>query len=290
MVKQELVNKIKDYFELNIYETKVWLALLGKGSATAGEIAKISGVPRSRTYDVLESLEKKGFAIIKIGKPIKYLGVKPNMIIEKMKKDVKKNAEEKVNILSKIKNSKEYDKLQELYNEGINPIKREELSASLKGRSNISNYLREILNQAKQEVIICTHAQEMNSKLKLFKNTIESLKENNVAVLVALSGNDELINKISKELGVSVEKIDVKAKFFIVDRTQILFYLSQRDDAEDIAIWLNSSFFVNSMIAMFEKAIGKDTNKAKQGSKKTANKGRKIYKTGSYKKKQRENK
>jgi len=59
LVKSELIAKIKDYFELNIYETKVWLALLGKGSASAGEIATISGVPRSRTYDVLESLEKK---------------------------------------------------------------------------------------------------------------------------------------------------------------------------------------------------------------------------------------
>src|SRR6056297_1777599 len=269
LVKNELIAKIKDYFDLNIYETKVWLALLGKGSASAGEIATLSGVPRSRTYDVLESLEKKGFAIVKIGKPIKYLGVKPNMIIEKMKKDVKRNAEEKVDVLSKIKNSEEYNKLQTLYNEGINPIKREELSASLKGRSNISNYLREILNEAKEEVIICTHAQEMNAKLKLFKNTIESLKENNVAVLVALSGNDDLIKKISKELGIRVEKIDVKAKFFIVDRTQILFYLSQRDDAEDIAIWLNSSFFVNSMIAMFEKAIGKSTS----NSSKTKGKG-----------------
>ena len=59
LVKQELVNKIKDYFDLNVYETKVWLALLGKGVASAGEIASISGVPRSRTYDVLEGLEKR---------------------------------------------------------------------------------------------------------------------------------------------------------------------------------------------------------------------------------------
>ncbi len=57
-MKNEMIAKIKDYFNLNIYETKVWLALLGKGSASAGEIASISGVPRSRTYDVLESLER----------------------------------------------------------------------------------------------------------------------------------------------------------------------------------------------------------------------------------------
>ncbi len=55
---QELIKKIKVYFDLNIYETKVWLALLSRGISSAGEIAEVSSVPRSRTYDVLEGLEK----------------------------------------------------------------------------------------------------------------------------------------------------------------------------------------------------------------------------------------
>src|SRR5210317_1680524 len=96
LVKQDLINKIKDYFELNIYETKVWLALLGKGIASAGEIAEISGVPRSRTYDVLEGLEKRGFAISKLGKPAKYIAVKPAIILEKMKSHTMKDAEARI--------------------------------------------------------------------------------------------------------------------------------------------------------------------------------------------------
>ena len=85
IIKPELVKKIKSSFDLNIYETKVWLALLSRGMSSAGEIAELSGVPRSRTYDVLESLEKKGFCIVKLGKPVKYLGVKPHIILEKLK-------------------------------------------------------------------------------------------------------------------------------------------------------------------------------------------------------------
>ena len=50
LVKPEIMNRIKDNFDLNIYETKVWLALLSKGIASAGDIAKISRVPRSRAY------------------------------------------------------------------------------------------------------------------------------------------------------------------------------------------------------------------------------------------------
>src|SRR3989344_9009131 len=105
LVKQELINKIKDYFDLNIYETKVWLALLEKGVASAGEIASMSGVPRSRTYDVLEGLEKRGFAIVKLEKPVKYIGVKPRMILEKLKNNVRKNAEDKMIEISQIKDT-----------------------------------------------------------------------------------------------------------------------------------------------------------------------------------------
>src|SRR3989304_2209787 len=103
IIKPELVRRIKEYFNLNIYETKVWLALLSKGVASAGEIAEMSGVPRSRTYDVLESLEKQGFGIAKVGKPSKYIAVKPAVILEKMKTSVKNEAEEKVNVLVKLK-------------------------------------------------------------------------------------------------------------------------------------------------------------------------------------------
>src|SRR6056297_1399285 len=111
LVKQELIGKIRDYFSLNIYETKVWLALLSKGSAYAGEIASLSGVPRSRTYDVLETLEKKGFALAKLGKPAKYLGVKPHIVLEKMKNNVRKEAEDRVVSLSNISSSEEFNKL-----------------------------------------------------------------------------------------------------------------------------------------------------------------------------------
>ena len=71
IVQKEFLQRLKRDFSLNIYEVKIWTALLSRGIATAGELADISGVPRSRCYDVLETLEKKNFIIMKIGKPIK---------------------------------------------------------------------------------------------------------------------------------------------------------------------------------------------------------------------------
>ncbi len=66
IIQPELLNKLKD-FGLNSYESKIWVALLSRGVSTAGELSDIANVPRSRSYDVLESLEKKGFVILKLG-------------------------------------------------------------------------------------------------------------------------------------------------------------------------------------------------------------------------------
>ena len=256
LVKTDLVNRIKDYFDLNIYETKVWLALLAKGMASAGEIAEISRVPRSRTYDVLESLEKKGFAIIKLGKPVKYLGVKPNVILEKLKNNVRSDAEERIQVLGNIRQTEEFVKLEEIYKNGLSPIKPADLSAAIKGRANISNYLKEILQNARNEVIICTNAEDVSSKTKLFQQTLEHLNKGNIKAKIALSGDEKLIRKIEKDLGIKAKQIDVDSKFFIIDRKEMLFYLAKGNTMEDVAIWLNSEFFAQAFASLFDKAVG----------------------------------
>src|SRR5512138_3947698 len=94
IVKKEFLGKIKD-FGLNSYEAKIWTALLSRGVSTAGELSDIANVPRSRSYDILESLEKKGFVVMKLGKPIKFVALKPEEVIERVKKNLVVEAKEK---------------------------------------------------------------------------------------------------------------------------------------------------------------------------------------------------
>jgi len=253
-VKQELVSKIKDYFDLNMYETKVWLALLSQGIASAGQIADLSGVPRSRTYDVLEGLEKKGFAIVRLGKPVKYLGVKPNMILEKLKKNVANDAQERIIRLSTLKGTQEFTELENLYKRNDIPLKKADLSLALKGKSNITLYLKEILQNTKKEVIICTNAKEFKSKSKLFEKTFEILKNSNIKINLALSGDEDLIKQIQSHFKIKIKKTEINAKFFIIDKKEILFYLSENPMDEDSAIWLNSEFFAQAFSNLFELA------------------------------------
>jgi len=258
IIKQELVQKIRDYFSLNIYETKVWLALLGKGVASAGEIAELSEVPRSRTYDVLESLEKRGFTISKLGKPAKYIAVKPNIILEKMKNNTIKEAEHKVDVLAKLKETSEYNELETLYKTGIQPVRHEELSGAIKGKNTIHGHTKEILENARKEVIICTSAKDFSDKLRFFSNIITKLNKNNVVTKVALSGQDQEIKKLSNKLKIKIKKIEINTKFFIVDQEQVLFMLSEGTVAdEELAIWLNTEFFTTALVYLFNQVWGK---------------------------------
>ncbi len=256
IIKQELIKQIKEYFNLNIYETKVWLALIGRGIASAGEIAEISGVPRSRTYDVLESLEKQGFAIMKLGKPVKYIAVKPNVIIEKLKSNALRNADEKIKTITKIRETPEYSELEKLYTFGIKPVKHEDISGSIKGKSSIYNHIKELLESAKKEVIICTSANEIQSKSRFFYSVFEKLKHSNVKIKIALSGDDKEIKKINTKFKLKAKPINIDAKFFMADNDQLLFVISKGDSpTEEIAVWLNTPFFASSLAYMFEQAV-----------------------------------
>jgi len=255
IIKQDLIRKIKEYFNLNIYETKVWLALLGKGVASAGEIAEISRVPRSRTYDVLESLEKRGFTIMKLGKPVKYIAIKPHIIIEKLKTNAVKDADEKVKTLLKLKETAEYSELQELYDVGIQPVKQEDISGSIKGKSTIYNHIKEILENAQKEVIICTSTNEMQLKSRFYSSIFDKLKKANINVKVALSGPEKDFKKLNNKFKLKAKHLDIDTRFYVADNEQVLFMISKGNPDEEIAIWLNTPFFTNALAFMFGQAI-----------------------------------
>ncbi len=257
MIKQELVKRIREYFDLNIYETKVWIALLSKGIASAGEIATISGVPRSRTYDVLESLEKRGFAIVKIGKPVKYIAVKPLEVLEKIKSIALQDAQEKVKNLSALKDTAEYEELEKLHRTGISPIKTHDITGFLKGRSNIISRLRELIQNAKKEIFVLTSVSDFEDKGRVLIPALSDSLKNNVKVKLSLIGSAERIKRINSKFNFKAFSMNTDARLYIADRKEVLFMMTSDNSDEEVAVWLNSPFFAESLTRMVENNIEK---------------------------------
>ncbi|MEM4605892.1 MAG: helix-turn-helix domain-containing protein [Candidatus Pacearchaeota archaeon] len=255
-INNELIKKVKDYFDLNIYETKVWLSLLHKGISSAGEISDLSGVPRSRTYDVLESLEKKGFVLEKIGKPIKYLAVKPSIVIEKLKNNLMKETKEKIQILEKLKETKEYEEIANIHQKGFNMSKTDSISSAIKGKNNLYSQLRDLLENAEEKVYFTSSAFEINTKLRMFQEIFSKLKKRNVDIKVIIPEEEEQ-KKLSKKLGIEIKARKINGRFLIIDKREVLFMvkpINEKDDDKENAFWINSNYFANSLAYLFELA------------------------------------
>lgn len=70
---------------LTSYEIRVYLSLLDAGSMTASDISKKSGVPYSKIYEVLNTLEEKGWLESDSSRPQNFFPKSPSSALETMK-------------------------------------------------------------------------------------------------------------------------------------------------------------------------------------------------------------
>jgi sugar-specific transcriptional regulator TrmB len=259
IVKDEFLSRLRKIFDLNLYEVKVWTALLSRGTSTAGELSNISDVPRSRTYDILESLEKKGFIVMKLGKPIKFIALKPDEVVERVKKNLVKYAQERTKRLETLKDDEVLEELNGLFTKGIKFVEPSELSGSVKGRQNLYNHLDMMIRDAEKTVTIVTTAEGLNRKLEALMPVLEKSKKRGIKIRIASPINNNNI-KVARELKKVAEvraMENIRARFTIIDSNQIMFMLLDDEKFHpnyDIGIWINTEFFAQALEQMFELA------------------------------------
>ena len=258
IVKEEFLSKLRRYFSLNLYEVKIWTALLSRGVSTAGELSDIADVPRSRSYDVLESLEKKGFVVMKLGKPIKYLAVTPHEVLERVKKNVKEEAKDQIDRLEELKGTEVINELNALHSQGVELVEPADLSGSLRGRHNLYNHLELTIRNAEKNVTLMTTTQGFIRKIEGLKPTFEKIKKRGVRVRIAAPITKDAIPAVRDIKGLAeVRHTDSKARFCIVDGKELVFMVL--DDKEvhptyDVGVWVNTPFFARALDSLFDSA------------------------------------
>ena len=259
IVKEEFLSRLRKIFDLNLYEVKVWTALLSRGTSTAGELSNISDVPRSRTYDILESLEKKGFVIMKLGKPIKFIALKPEEVVERVKKNLMVEAKEKSKRLESLKGDNVLEELNSLFTKGIKFVEPSDLSGSLRGRQNLYNHLDMMVRDAEKTITILTTAEGLNRKIEVLMPSLEKCKKRGVKIRIAAPINNNNI-KVARELKKVAEvknMENLKARLVIIDSNQLMFMLLDDEKFHpnyDIGVWINTEFFALALEQMFELA------------------------------------
>jgi len=259
IVKEDFLNKLRQYFALNLYEAKIWTALLSRGVSTAGELADIGNVPRSRAYDILESLEKKGFVVMKLGKPIKYIAVDPKEVVIRVQKLMRDNAEDHVKQLDALRGTDMTKELDLLFKQGIEFVEPTDLAGAIRSRHNIYSHIDQMVRGAEKTVILMTTSKGLIKKAEVLKPVLEKLKKKGVRIRIAsqiTKENMATARDLSKVAEVKhVDKIN--ARFCLVDGKELTFMVMNDENVHpsyDVGVWVNTPYFASAMESMFDLA------------------------------------
>jgi sugar-specific transcriptional regulator TrmB len=249
-MEQGFLSKLGE-FGLNTYETKLWVALLSRGVSTAGELSEIANVPRSRSYDVLESLRKKGFVIVKQNKPMLYEAVSPEDVIRNTKEKIKERAERQVKLIEELKTKDLFKELEKIHKQSLEVVGKNEFVGAIKEKTNTQNQIRYMVRNAKKFIYINESVKGLSPNINFFAKTLPLLEKKGVCVKVMVNYNK---NELSGFGGIKIKKSKSPNRFYIVDGEEMLFVLFGDSDA---GILVNTKTFINSVAGLFNKQWNK---------------------------------
>ncbi len=138
-MEQKRIYKILQELSFSEYEAKAYLALLAATEPLSGyAVALQSGVPRSRIYDILSNLEKRGDIIASHAVPAQYLPVSPDILLKNRKKTAEKTFAEAQKLLSSY--TKKIQIKDNIWN--------------IKGRTEIFSRIAEVMERAQQDILL----------------------------------------------------------------------------------------------------------------------------------------
>lgn len=253
VASMEVLDALKG-IKLNLYERKIFVALLAKGVATAAELSEIASVPRSRSYDVLESLAEKGFVIVQPSKPIKYVALPPKESLERTKETLRTQHEEMIERITKLQNSPVIQELESIYKGGLNLVQPTELTGTLKGKHIIDRQLKSILRGAQKQIsIVTTEAGLEELHTKHFR-TLRKIAKNGIKLRIAAPLKNKAVAKALAEVAEVRHTKGSFGRMFVIDNQHLVLGLTddtQVHDTQDVALWTNSEHVVERMATPF---------------------------------------
>jgi sugar-specific transcriptional regulator TrmB len=150
---EELIRLLNEELGLTPYESRAYIAVLLHGPLSPQGVNQKSGIPRPRTYDVLNGLIGKGLLMEQPGRPTMYAAVPPQAGLEKMMLQLQgkmtRELEEKRKIFNKLGSSlsKLHDESREVAPE------QEKVWVTRRDSAFIAKYSEAIRNVEKEFVV-----------------------------------------------------------------------------------------------------------------------------------------
>lgn len=217
-MREDMIKKLM-LFGLNTYEARAYMALVLRGTATASELSDISGVPYTRIYDVLATLENKGFIVTFPGKPIKYKAIHPRQALEGIKKLLIEDYQRKLRELNHAtRELLEY--LVPLYERSTAGL-RESL-VLIRGRLAAENVLFSTLERQLKEVYMAVTPNTFIRLLKRKPSLENCIKANKNTRYIILIHGEEAIPKLASE-NTLLKHVNIESKVNVFLLEEIIY-------------------------------------------------------------------
>ncbi len=235
MSLSDKARKALEKIGLTSYEIKTYSALLKTGQINASDLSQKSGVPYSKIYEVLGTLEEKGWIGSDESRPTQYFAKPPSTAIE--------NTRQAQEVEFKNNESAILKELTPLY-EQSGTSERPDIWV-LSGVVNIASKILEMVDSCRDEVLIAIPkvaedlAKEALPKLRLLHD-----RGVDITILVSEDANSETLKALSR-----VAKIKIKKGLFgggvISDKRYVVILLGEdlgtSGSTEAVAIWADHS-------------------------------------------------
>jgi sugar-specific transcriptional regulator TrmB len=213
------------------YEIRVYLSLLETGAMTAADISKRSGVPYSKIYEVLNTLEEKGWLESDSSRPQKFFPKSPSTALEAMRMRHENNFRDSQSTI--------VNELMPMYTKS-GMKERPEIWVA-RGIFNIAAKVNEIVQNSQQELLVALPFVAENVA-KPIQPILRMLHEKGVRINILASAklNPETLKALSR-----VAEVRLKDGLFgggvIGDGKHVVILLGEgtgeNGSFEPIAIW-----------------------------------------------------
>ena len=243
------LNRMLIRYDLTPNQAKVYLFLSKIGIKTASEISKALGIPRTETYHLLSTLQQKGIIFSIFGKPTKFNAVGIEESIEILVNNQRNRINElEVGKESIIKLWNIIPKYRKDENEG-----QENKFQSLQGRNSILIKLEQMIKESKENILVL--GTEEDFKKFYFTEFNELLQKTKSDLKILVDNSSDMPHIFEDIPSKKIKKIEDKNRedfcFIIKDDSEVIFFISNKQVKNMLAVWTDSKAFVTTLRSLF---------------------------------------
>jgi len=243
------LNRMLVRYDMTRNQSKVYLFLSKVGIKTASEVSKALKIPRTETYHLLSTLQQKGIIFSIFGKPTKFNSVGMEESLEILVNNEK-------NRISELEMGK--DSLIKLWKiipkySGNDNEEQNNKFQSLQGRNSILVKLEQMIKESKENILVL--GTEIDFKRFYFTEFAELLNKTKSDLKILLDHSGDMPSIFEDIPPKKIKKIDDKNRedfcFIIKDDSEVIFFISNKQVNDMLAVWTDSKTFVTTLRSLF---------------------------------------